>query len=62
MPQGSNPRYDPSHHVFTMDVVLEPDHDYELWLNGGSFWSFQSEAGIPLPSTAWRFRTGRRRG
>jgi hypothetical protein len=56
-PKTSDPRYDAAHKVFTITIALEPDHDYELWLNSERFQSFRAENGEPLAPVHLRFRT-----
>jgi hypothetical protein len=50
--------YDETGTVFTMQVKLEPAHDYAFGLNNGSGGSFRSADGAPLAGTRVRFRTG----
>jgi len=45
--------------VLTIPVELEPDHDYELWLNRGHYDSFQGREGVALESVHVTFRTRR---
>ncbi|MBN2561317.1 MAG: hypothetical protein JXQ75_10350 [Phycisphaerae bacterium] len=40
-----------------MKVRLEPDHDYQMWLNCPSAQNFRSTGGTPLESVPWRFST-----
>jgi hypothetical protein len=49
--------YDSTHTVLTIPVRLEPDHDYELWLNRGRFDSFQSADRVKLRPVHVTFRT-----
>jgi hypothetical protein len=50
--------YDETGTVFTMQVKLEPAHDYAFGLNNGSGGSFRSAEGTPLAGIRVRFRTG----
>jgi hypothetical protein len=51
------PHYDREHRVLTVGIRLEPNRQYELWLNSGQYSSFMSEEGVPLDSVAIRFKT-----
>lgn len=57
-PDTDTPSYDPDGKVFRLPVSLEPEREYEFWLNRGSHSSFTSEEGIPLASVHFWFRTG----
>jgi hypothetical protein len=54
------PSYDDECKVLTLPVQLEPDHDYELWLNRGQYDSFRSASGKVLRPVHVRFKTRRR--
>ncbi len=53
------PRYEEGRTIFVLPVRLKPDWSYQFWLNRGRYDSFQSEAGVPLPSVAVTFKTRR---
>lgn len=50
--------FDSDRRTATLPVQLEPDHDYEFWLNRGEFLGFRSDGGIPLSPVHVQFRTG----
>lgn len=58
MPRIDGPRYDESRTVFTAEMHLEPNHDYEFWLNAGRFQSFRAADGTPLESVHVQLSTG----
>jgi hypothetical protein len=51
------PHYDAKRTIWSVQVKLKPDWDYEFWLNAGQYQSFQSEEGVPLKSVPVKFRT-----
>ncbi len=51
------PRYDDGCRVLRLAVDLEPNHDYEFWLNRGKYDSFASAEGIKLEPLRVTFRT-----
>jgi hypothetical protein len=51
------PSYDAARRVLTIPVALDPEWDYELWLNRGKFDSFRSADGVRLRSVHLAFRT-----
>ena len=57
-PKTGTPSYDADGKVFRLPVELEPEQEYELWLNRGPHRSFASEEGIPLDPVQVSFRTG----
>ncbi|MCA8944550.1 MAG: DUF4932 domain-containing protein [Planctomycetes bacterium] len=56
----SQPHYDEACKVLTLAVELEPDHEYEFWLNRGKFDSFRSATGKILEPVRFTFRTAKR--
>ena len=60
LPKVENPSFDKTRTVWTASITLEPDHDYELWLNSARFQGFRSEQGVPLEPVHVQFSTGRR--
>ena len=56
-PDTDTPAYDPARRVFRLPVKLEPNRDYELWLNRGQYESFASAEGVPLAPFRVAFRT-----
>lgn len=49
--------YDETGTVFTMEVKLEPSHEYEFALNTSNGGGFQSADGVPLALVRVKFRT-----
>ena len=45
--------------TLVMPVQLEPDHEYALSINGGSFWNCRSAAGEPAAAYPISFKTAR---
>ena len=56
-PNVTHVAYDESVTVFTMDVKLEPAHDYEFTLNDSAGGSFQSAEGSSMTMVRVKFRT-----
>lgn len=54
---AGEPSYDRERKVLTIPVALQPDHDYELWLNSERFQGFKSADGEPMAPVRVRFRT-----
>ena len=59
-PETGEPSFDENRRIFSLPVRLEPEHDYELWLNRGPYTSFLSDEGVPLAPFQITFRTARR--
>ncbi len=55
---AGQPSFDAARRTVTWPVRLEPERDYEFWLNRNEFRGFRSAEGIPLKSVPVRFRTG----
>jgi hypothetical protein len=56
-PKVARVSYDEAGTVFTMEVKLEPAHDYEFALNTPGGGSFQTADGVPLAQVRVKFRT-----
>lgn len=56
-PKVERAAYDETVTVFTLQVKLEPAHEYEFTLNDSNGGAFQSAEGSPLPMTRVKFRT-----
>jgi hypothetical protein len=56
-PKTERVSYDDTGTVFTMEVKLEPAHDYEFALNTSDGGAFQSTEGVPLSYLRVKFRT-----
>jgi len=50
-------RFDPMGRVNTVDVELEPGHDYVIWINSDSYQYFKGIDGTPAVPYRWSFRT-----
>ena len=59
-PATGSPAYDAQRQIFRLPVILEPDREYELWLNRGPHMSFASADGTPLAPFRISFQTGSR--
>lgn len=57
-PETGDPFYDDTRRVFRLPVELEPNREYELWLNRGPHEAFASAEGVSLAPFSIRFRTG----
>jgi len=60
-PETDTPSFTADGTRFFLPVELEPETEYEIWLNRGPHQSFASRAGIPLAPLQITFTTGPRR-
>lgn len=52
-----DPRYDASYTVNTLPVKLEPNTDYEIWINSNQFKNFVDQAGNSMAPYKLVFKT-----
>ena len=57
VPESTEPRYDPTRRVFSLQVQLEPGKEYVFSVNEERHLGFRSEEGIPLAPVLVRFQT-----
>ena len=55
----STPKYEEGNKIFKIKVKLEPDTEYEMWLNKDNMLGFKSTEDIPLEPTHVTFKTGK---
>jgi hypothetical protein len=58
IPEGQKAAWSPDGKTCILPVVLKPNWQYQLGLNGPSYQNFRSKGGVPLEPVAYTFSTG----